>query len=495
MATVHFHVNWSGDGVTFVDEASYVVSFGTQRGRQNMFNGGSGLYNPVTGQMVSRDTNGGLVQPKYGELTATLNNNDGRYDPYNASSALYPNVKPFRRCQVYCVVGVTTYYLFTGTLMDIQPSGLYDVTIRAVDDLFFLSKISCTNYALQVNQKVDDIIAILLTMGGWAYSSTIEDAGDTIPYWWSDPEQNILEAIQEIAGAFGAVVYIAGDGTFVYHARNVVSASVQTFDDDSINDDMRLSQPWDEIYNSIRVIASPLVAAASGQIWRLNYELVLDAGAAITLFATYADANGTRCPASTVDTPVHTTDWTAYTGPGGTGTARNALITVGITKYAAESILVVTNTDTQKLYINFMRLTGVILQSLTTFAMTASDAASIAAYGTSDLTIRNRWIQTTDVARDAAAYWKILLCEPKRTLTFKVDNVYPDQFIPDLFSKVHCEVTEKFIDDNYQVGWIEHYWAANEECVTTFRMEPHSSQYANFWYFTAVLGVSTVFGW
>jgi hypothetical protein len=67
------------------------------------------------------DAHGGAVgfeHARVGKATLIFDNSTGRYDPRNAASALYPNIKPGRKMQVRAVDNTdnTQYTLFTGVI-------------------------------------------------------------------------------------------------------------------------------------------------------------------------------------------------------------------------------------------------------------------------------------------------------------------------------------------------------------------------------------------
>ena len=103
-------VDWDGDGYfTGENEASHVISFRSIRGRNNIVN--SGLT--------------GLETMNIGEATLTLDNSDGRYDPYNPASPLYNKFYPGRKAKIIVKKGTsgTQYDVFYGTVSDLRVYG------------------------------------------------------------------------------------------------------------------------------------------------------------------------------------------------------------------------------------------------------------------------------------------------------------------------------------------------------------------------------------
>jgi hypothetical protein len=90
----------------------------------------SGVSEKVKGYELSRGSaytiaasGGGLEPITIGTLKVTLDNYDDRYNPYNTSSPLYPNVTPGKKIFVDAVaVSTGTHYQrFTGTIVNITP--------------------------------------------------------------------------------------------------------------------------------------------------------------------------------------------------------------------------------------------------------------------------------------------------------------------------------------------------------------------------------------
>lgn len=85
------HVDWDGDGSYDGDynEAARVLAWSVDRGRDSVFNPSGDGFTPYN----------------IGRLILTLDNHDGRYDGWNASSPLYGNLMPGKKAQFR--VGVT----------------------------------------------------------------------------------------------------------------------------------------------------------------------------------------------------------------------------------------------------------------------------------------------------------------------------------------------------------------------------------------------------
>ena len=113
--TYGFAVDWNGDSyLDDVNESERVLKWSTSRGRERIFNPSGNGFNPY----------------EIGRLTVTLDNHDGRYNPWNTDSPLYGNIMPGRNMQFKVALYSSTstfehdsYFVFTGTVTDIQMNG------------------------------------------------------------------------------------------------------------------------------------------------------------------------------------------------------------------------------------------------------------------------------------------------------------------------------------------------------------------------------------
>lgn len=118
--------------VTWTDVTGYVRSWATGRGKNY--------------QADRMET---------GTARIVLNNRDRRFDPKNAASPYYPNVKPLRRVRIRATLDGTSYTLFTGyieTWPQAWPEfGQADAAIQCVDAFSFFATLRLEHpYVLEV---------------------------------------------------------------------------------------------------------------------------------------------------------------------------------------------------------------------------------------------------------------------------------------------------------------------------------------------------------
>jgi hypothetical protein len=273
---------------------------------------------------------------------------------------------------------------------------------------------------------------------------------------------------------------------------------VLTISGDVIGDKLQIPQPWEELYNLIRITAMPRQATASNtELFRLNYEPVIAAGATLTIWAKY-NYLGQDCPASSITEPVSGTDYTAGSTSGATD--KNAQIAIVMTDYATEAKLAITNNDAAAVYLSLMKLRGTGIYNYSKVVSEAEDTDSSdpdTGYGKHSLAIGSEWIQTTDDAANHAGYAKLAYANPRKVLWVILEDMPEYQLAVDLFDKVAVDIAEQDIDANYIVTYIEHQWSA-DDCIlrTKWRLTPSLQEISGFWVLgTSELGVDTYLGW
>lgn len=468
-------IDWDAD-TNFTNEAGRLLAISVRRGRE---------------QGITED---GYTPVDDGVCYITLDNYDGRYDPYNAGGALYGYILPNRDVSIIATVGATSKVVFTGKLRDIRPQNVGNhrqVRLSCTDGIQMLKAQRGDNLDIQTDYKVSDAITALV--GSIVPVGTIEDNLDTIDYWWGDPNKTIYDAINELAQAFRGEFYIDTGGYFQYKARSYSAAAVKTITQTEMLKDMELYQPWDEIKNDIRVVGYPRVAHTSvDPIWALIYKPLIAAGETLTVWANYA-YESIPCPATAVDTPIENTDYEANTLENGTGTDKSAQIGIVMTEYATEAKLEITNNDAADVYLTLMKLQGDVVAVSNAITCTATDSTSITNYGKQSFQLDSHWIQNTSIAQLHADSVKLDYSGIRRTLNVRLEHQIDYQFL-DLFQAIDIEIDKWNIDQLYILAGISHDWVSGGGCITTLHFEPHPSELTgNLWFFTATFG--DVLGW
>ena len=500
-------IDWTNDG-TYTDEASRVVSIHVRRGRDTRIG-----YSQADDE-AGIGWAGGYEPVRQGVFYLTLSNHDGRYDPFNTDSELYGYLLPHRPFKMQVSDGSKTWSVITGWVHDTRPQGGKGdyARIYGVDGIDWLENQRCPNLTIQTDYAVSDAIFALLDETGWPFvddagwiftgtlgtdplgGALFDDNGDTIPYWWSDHNQSVWGAIQEISNAWAGNAYVSADGTFGYEARQYGGTAKLLISQGVLLKDMELTQPVDEIRNSIRIYAQPRTYSLSlVELWRLSDIPYLAAGESMTIWAEYQQ-DLIPTPAYTVASPVSTTDYTANALESGLGADLTADMDVTFTNYTTEGSWLIENTGGTGFYITLAKLRGMPLVSQGRTSARATDATSITNYGQASFSVDSRWMQEIAEAEYHAQYAKIMMASPSKSVFVKVEERPDYQFEMDLFDIAELDIPAKGISGLYYLTFIEHYWKAGEGCVTTWRYEPTPGERADFWLFTGTLG-SDQLGW
>ena len=155
-----------------------------------------------------------------GEVTVTLDDHDGAFDPDNASSAYYPNVALTRPVYVQATWLGVTYGLGYAYIDDIQARPLpvdADVEIHAVD---FYKRLSLRKVTVSFpRQSVGARVGALLDLVGWPATMRTIDAGKLVVPAETLTSVNPLTHLDKLMKAEGGLFWIDGNGNAVYHDR------------------------------------------------------------------------------------------------------------------------------------------------------------------------------------------------------------------------------------------------------------------------------------
>lgn len=469
-----FEVDWDNDG-NYTNEVSELFDVTTRRGRK----------------LPLRADGKGLEEVQSGQLIAKLNNLDRRYDPYYASSPLYPNVLPGARCRLRVTHNSLTYDVLTGYLSNIRPTGeaVERVQIDAEDGRDFLKRAS-SRTSLQTGIQIDQAIDQVLVDIDWPDGASLDAFSDTMAYWWAAGASAWYEINQLVDASLGKF-FIAADGQAKYYSRLVNRSVRQTLTEDDIQLGVALRQPWEVIKNDISLLVKTRTLQATAELWRLGDKPLVEAGGSLTVWASFSYSNQSA-PATNVISPVATTDYLMNSQADGGGSNLTANFSVAATIFGDAVKLVITNLGAVDGYVTLLKVRG---DALTTQAVTmnSQDATSITRYKKRSLAIESNWLQSIDTATDLLSY---ILNFYKDALKFPVVTLRNQpvlQFGPDLFDFQALDFPSKDIDGNFVTGYIEHKWLERTGNLveTTFYFEPDPAATPGVWFFPAILDSST----
>lgn len=459
-------VDWDGDGLyDSTNEAMYAVSLQTRRGRDAYLN-------------IDADGNASGFEPvRVGAATLIMDNSSRRYDPYNTSSPLYPNVIAGKNIQIRVAdPSGNIYYVITGKIRSIttQDDGYEQTATFEIEDGMRLLQSTDATVDLQQDPTIDEAIGLVLDDVNWPtlWGRNLDVSADVIPYWWG--EDKASTELRRLAEAELGEFFVAANGAATFRSRSHADVAVLTLDSSDFLKNINVALPWEVIRNQVKVYANPRVVQTATDLWTMQDVPSIAPGASLTVWANY-QYNGIGVPAINVIPPVMTTDYTANTAADGTGTDRTSILYITLTDFGKSGKLVITNTGADTVYITLMKVRGDAISKPDATLVQDDDATSQGIYGKAQLVVNNDWIQTTAQAGAISGMLIGYLPNPQKTLTVRIEARPDIQFTPDLFDTLDVTIDALGITNvTYRVTSIEHRWtvANGQSVLTTWKIEP-----------------------
>jgi hypothetical protein len=474
-------VDWDGDGLfSGASEATRVRELHVSRGRDSLFSN--------SGDGVAQFNRMGV-----GECRLTLDNHDRRFDPWYATSPLYPNVEPGKDVRIRVKNGNTgsTYHIFRGRIDDIQCDRHHSDPSAAlvVSDGWRLLLDRNSTVALRTDTSVDVLADDVLDDVGWpsTWGQSLDAGSDVIPYGWIE-SQSGFDALHDLVESEMGFLYVGADGKIYLISRHnlITAASALTLDQANVGNEPQVGNPWDFVRNKISVRAFPRALAALGEIWRLDEVPSFAPGQSRTIWATFRDSNYNSTIAQDVATPVATTDYTMNTAADGSGTNLTASFTVTISIFAGSAKLVVTNGASVDGYITLLKIRGKALELLNVSANISESSVSQASYGKRQLSLELPFLQQTAVAEDMSDWLLSWLKSPLPQIVVEMVAQPTIQFAYDLGTVLTFTSAYLGINKRFRIGKIEHDSLESMQAIRTrWTLEPMDQQ-TQYW----VLGVA-----
>ena len=155
----------------------------------------------------------------------------GDWDPTNASSPYYPEVKPMRQLQIYTTYNGTTYPIYAGYIWSwdydwADPSVDYAVvTVQCVDAFRLLALANITTVTGEANKDLPgERMNLILDEIDWPTSARNIGTGDT--ELMNDPgdERSTLQALQAIEQSDLGALFMDHTGKVTYLDRGQLSS-------------------------------------------------------------------------------------------------------------------------------------------------------------------------------------------------------------------------------------------------------------------------------
>jgi hypothetical protein len=486
-------IDWDGDTVLEENEADLMTKVSVERGRKRML----------------KSSGAGFEKIGTGKVTVELLNRDGRFDGWNTSSPIYPNVDNGKEIRVRVRNLNDTadpYPVFRGVIDEIKPVGSgrdARVQITAYDGLEFLRNTDA-RVAIQESITPDEAMGLVLDAAGWPshWGRALTVSSETIPYWWASGNKKAMSELEDLAISFLGNFFVDAMGRAKFITRSSITNVVQEYLQEQIGKDIGNPQPRDVRRNVTRLKVHPRTAAATGVIWQLlgtTPSILTGSDNALTMFANYAYAN-TPTPANNVISPVATTDFTTNTQPDGSGTDKTADCTVTMTDFGDTAKLVITNNSGGTVYITKLQVRGDAIYEPNVSDITYPKDVSTVSQRR-ELLFDLLWQQDLNVARDIADVLGPFYASLHPLPSIPIDNRPALQFGADLFDIVTADIEYLGLTGvSFRIGGIEHKSDTKfENCqriLSRIYLEPYIAA-GDFmqWDTNAVWDTSTVFGW
>lgn len=468
-------VDWDGDGIYDGDnEALRMTDLSIERGRDYYISAGNDGFEPLS----------------IGRATITLSNYDGRYNPYNASSPLYPNVDTGKFAQIIVRYGATTYTVFTGTIVDLRQTGLNDtVEISLEDGIGWLSnQTAIKEYPITTDVQAPSILNYLLQGAKWpSIWGTNFSIGSDFYYYHAVSGGNTWEEIRKLLDSELAIYCVRANGSLFYRSRQYAQASVLSLAQDQLTKNVTIPMPWEFRKNIIKFNGEQVTRAGDVLLWTATTEVVIGSGVTTQTTATFANPS----------LLINHFELTAFSETGGVGTDLSTSIVVSfdpLNTTATSAVLTITNSSASMAYVNVLRAYGVEFSQIAT---TGSASGAGSTTNPRGITVDLAWQQNPNNPQAMAGQMLAFFNATQPFPVIEIDNRPDIQFTPDLFDLISLDLTAIGINSNFRVGKIRHEWTSEtgQAVKTTFGLEPYLN-YTGYWLFNsnAVLDTSLL-GW
>jgi hypothetical protein len=320
----------------------------------------------------------------------------------------------------------TTYYKFSGTLVDVQPDAgkiRQGVVCTAVDWMDEAARAKIKNIPIQTNKRADELITTLVedavkvqpkATSFATGQSTFATALDNL----SDAQTSVLTALNDAVQSELGYLYIKGDttqgGTLTFedrHARPKKGAASATFD--NTMGALEVMRGREDIINRVYVVVHPRTTDTSTSVL---YELTttgeqpsIPAGNTITINCPFKEAtiNAYRVAAESLVTPVSGTDWIANTAADGSGSNITSDVSITVSNTAANSaeLTIINNHASSTAYLTTLQIRGTAVRDVSETVLSAVDVNSAFNFGEIDARIDMKYESNAGEFGNEIAKW------------------------------------------------------------------------------------------
>lgn len=227
-------------------------------------------WNRGRGSFINYDGKG-LTRYPPGRMVITLVNDDGRYDPNNTESILYPNIVPGKLCRLGVrmagstnLTASTSYvWRFTGKVKNIKAyedentqEKFVDITVEC--GWGFLLE---TDVYLPPDYLPDSatFMGKVLTAADWPHTWLDDLSGDTdYPAAWADGS-DARTILHQLSEAVNGKVFIDGRGTLKYRTRDDSPDNTYEIAQGDLLRRMEINNPWENAINYVDLLFWPAI--------------------------------------------------------------------------------------------------------------------------------------------------------------------------------------------------------------------------------------------
>lgn len=417
----------------------------------------------------------------------------------NANNSLSPEFNPLARpgkgvsIKAFTAAG-SAYGMFFGTAERYLVGarlGERRVTLDCLDHLKRLR----TNISLPLVadfSATSYFNAALAEAGFTAEERAVDTLTDIIPYAQLD-NAAAGDVLEQLRAAGGHNLYLSGAGVFRVRDRNFDfrQTSVGSYEeflglsyelnDVRIINDARISTQFRKATTGVRTIA-----------W-IDQLITIPASGLSTFFIEYVDPDTLEkpTPASSLTTPVASSDYRANANPSGLSTDMTNSITLATFVPFAQTALVTFNNPTPALaYLTKFQVRGFPLQVQPQIIAQSVSTPSQRDYGVKTFQIDTTLAANPQFIRDYADFLVLRHADPIADIDFSIKNVFPDVYQRELLDRVTLVNTAIGINSEWTIVSMEHTLALERGVEHSVKFGVRLAETKQFF----VLDVSTLDG-
>lgn len=406
-----------------------------------------------------------------GKGSMALDNSDGRYDPRNIHSPLYPYLLNKKERDIKFFVqagdGGSRYDLFTGRMVDFKnitnTRGRKQLKVQFECAMRYLHQ---NKVNVDVQQSIDTNTALAMALDdiSWPWGRDIDAGVDTIPWWWAYNRSSYSE-ILDIAESELGNFFIAANGSATFRNRFYSDSEPLVLNGSQISPEIIDSQPSETVKDKVIIRVHPRILRSTATVWTMqDVPFFIVNGGHKTFWPEFSYENR---PVPIQNPLIEaTTDYLMNANSNGSGADLTGGFDVTFTPFGQGGKIDVYNNSGTDGYITSMKMRGDALDSPDALRVQTGDGENVMEI---DLT----WQQKVGSGQDSADYIHDFLSNPdKYFVTVSIEGNPDLQFSRDLFRWVDLTIASRSISDMFRITKIKHKLVKRRVFRTTLWLEP-----------------------